>query len=79
MAAVVPDSRDNSVARGLSSDGSGGGSVILAVIILNLTLFKFDCIKIHTFIFMHERMAKGNWINSRPDFCSAGIRKTISV
>lgn len=49
------------MAKGLSSNGSAGGSVIVFII---AGLVKLDSIKIHPFIFMCEKMAEGNRMNS---------------
>lgn len=62
----MPDSRESSVAKGLSSNGSAGGSVIVFII---AGLVKLDSIKIHPFIFMCEKMAEGNRMNSIHTSC----------
>lgn len=58
------------MAQGLSSAGRAGGNVIISG---HNVQVKFDSVKIHPFIFMHEKMAEGNRINCRHESCSAAI------
>lgn len=58
-------------------DGSAGGDMIISGYNMQV-LLKFGSIKIHPFIYMHEKMAEGNRINSRRESCSAVIWTMVS-